>query len=103
MRNTYRHVQYNKWESMWSCLASSSWWLSISVSLTTTSRGFPAPRVSKQLPAPEEKNKAVAHDESKTALPFMELWRGAVTLIQLKTYQPHDRSSCLPFCLTNQV
>lgn len=79
MENTYRHVQYNKWESVWSCLASSSWWLSISVSLTTTSRGLPAPRVSKQLPDPEEKNKAVVHKSRSSTLPFMEPWRGAIS------------------------
>lgn len=39
---------------MCSCLASSSWWLSMSSSLTTTRRGFLAPSASKQLPAPEE-------------------------------------------------
>lgn len=53
-RSTYLHVQYNRWESMCSCLANSSWWLSISLSLTTTSRDLPAPRASRQLPAPEE-------------------------------------------------
>lgn len=56
LRNTYLHVQYSKWESVCSCAASSSWWLFISLSLTTTSRGLPAPSASKQLPAPVEKN-----------------------------------------------
>lgn len=91
VRNAYWHVQYNKWESMCSCLASSSWWLSINLSLTTTSSGFPAPSVSKQLPAPEER------ERKKTKTGLLEvmtrskplLFMDTVTSIQQKMWQSH--------------
>lgn len=48
------------------------------------------------------KTRPLPVDESRSVLPFMELWRGAMTSIQLKTYEPPDRSSCLRLCRANR-